>query len=144
MYIHTLVVLVDFLFAIIYRLKLQEKDSWMKFVTLTVITASEYEDTIKKVAKDASADGATIVQARGGGSGHKQSFFALTFEGNQTIMHYILEEKLSKNVLKAINNEIQTNGTNCVAFTTPIGHIVGLDRELLKRFEDSIKQENDL
>ena len=116
----------------------------MKFVTLTVITASEYEDKIKNIAKDAGADGATIVQARGGGSGHKESFFALTFEGNQTIMLYILEEKLSKTVLKAINYEVQNNATNCVAFTSPIGHIVGLDRSLMKKFEDSIKQENDL
>jgi len=114
----------------------------MKFVTLTVITASEYEDKIKNIAKEAGADGATIVQARGGGSGQKQSFFALTFEGNQTIMTYILEEKLSKTVLKAINKEVQSNGTNCIAFTTPISHIVGLDRDLLKHFEDSIKLEN--
>jgi hypothetical protein len=116
----------------------------MKFVTLTVITASEYEDKIKNIAKEAGADGATIVQGRGGGSGGKQSFFALTFEGNQTVLTYILEEKLSKTVLKAISREIQTNATNCVAFTSPISHIVGLDRELLKRFEDSIKSKNDL
>jgi len=116
----------------------------MKFVTLTVIAAGEHEDRIKKIAKDAGADGATVVQARGGGAGHKESFFSLTFEGNQTIILYILEEKLSKIVLKAINSEIQNNAINCVAYTTPIGHIVGLDRNLLKNFEESIKQENDL
>lgn len=116
----------------------------MRFVALVAIAASEYEDTIKAVAKEVGADGATIVQARGGGNGQKQSFFALTFEGNQTIMLYILEEKLSKAVLKAINKEVQNNGTNCVAFTTQISHIVGLDGDLLKKFEDSIKLENDL
>lgn len=47
----------------------------MKFVALVVITASEYEDKLKSVAKNAGADGATIVQARGGGSGEKKSFF---------------------------------------------------------------------
>lgn len=116
----------------------------MKFVALVVITASEYEDKLKSVAKDAGADGATVIQARGSSSGEKKSFFALTFEGNQTVILYILEEKLSKTVLKAINNEIQNNPTDCVAFTTQISHIVGLDRNLLKKFEDSIKHEEDL
>ncbi|QOG12506.1 P-II family nitrogen regulator [Arcobacter sp. FWKO B] len=116
----------------------------MKFVALVVITASEYEDKLKSVAKEAGASGGTILQGRGSSSGEKKSFFALTFEGNQTVILYILEEKLSKTVLKAINKEIQNNPTDCVAFTTPISHIVGLDREVLKKFEDSIKQENDL
>lgn len=74
----------------------------------------------------------------------KRVFFALTFEGNQTLMLYILEEKLSKTVLKAINHEIQNNSTDCVAFTTSISHIVGLDRNLLKKFEDCIRNEEDL
>jgi hypothetical protein len=116
----------------------------MKFVALVVITASEYEDKLKSVAKDAGASGATILQGRGSSGGEKKSFFALTFEGNQTVLLYILEEKLSKTVLKAINNEIQNNPTDCVAFTTSISHIVGLDRDLLKKFEDCIRNEEDL
>lgn len=115
----------------------------MKFVTLVVIASSEHEDKIKSVAKEYGADGATIVQARGSSSG-KKSFFSLTFDGNQTVILYVLEERLSKKVLKAINNEILNKGTNCVAFTMPISHIIGLDREVLKKFEDTIKNEDDL
>ncbi|AXX95451.1 MULTISPECIES: P-II family nitrogen regulator [Arcobacter] len=115
----------------------------MKFVTLIVITSAQYEDTLKEVAKEAGADGATIIQARGSSSGVK-SFFSLTFEGNQTVIIYALEEKLSKKVLKALNKEILNNKTDCLAFTIPIAHIVGLDREVLKKFEDTIKKEDDL
>ena len=116
----------------------------MKFVVLAVITSSEYEDTIKRVAKDSGASGGTILQGRGSGSDEKKSFFALTFEGNQAVILYILEEKLSKSVLKAINKEIENNDTDCVAFTMPISHMIGLDRELLKKFENSIKLEDNL
>ncbi|MCK9454492.1 MAG: hypothetical protein WCY51_02140 [Sulfurimonas sp.] len=116
----------------------------MKFVVLTVITSSEYEDTLKTVAKDAGASGSTTLQGRGSSSKEKKSFFALTFEGNQSVIIYILEEKLSKTVLKAINMEIQNNPTDCIAFTMPISHMIGLDRELLKVFEESIKLEENL
>ncbi len=116
----------------------------MKFVVLSVITSSEYEDTLREVAKNAGASSGTVLQGRGSNSGEKMSFFALTFEGNQSVVIYILEEKLSKTVLKAINREIQSTKADCIAFTMPISHIVGLDRELLKKFEDSIKLEDDL
>ena len=116
----------------------------MKFVTLFVITSAEYEDTLKAVAKDAGADGATVIQGRGSNSGSKKSFFSLTFEGNQTVIIYALEEKLSKKVLKALNKEILNNKTDCLAFTMPIAHIIGLDREVLKKFEDTIKKEDNL
>lgn len=116
----------------------------MKFVNLMVITSAENEDAIKNIAKDCGADGATVIQGRGSSSGTKKSFFSLTFEGNQTIVNYVLEEKLSKKVLRAINKMILDDELSCVAFTMPISHIVGLDREVLRKFEDTIKKEDDL
>ena len=116
----------------------------MKFFTLVVITSTEYEDRLKDIAKKAGAGGGTVLSGRGSSSGEKKSFFALTFEGNQSVIIYILEEKLSRIVLKAINAEVEKTQTECVAFTMPISHIVGLDRELIKKFEDSIKQEDNL
>ncbi|CAM3961224.1 P-II family nitrogen regulator [Arcobacter cloacae] len=116
----------------------------MRFVNLVVITSAENEDVIKNIAKDCGADGATVIQGRGSNSGAKKSFFSLTFEGNQTIVNYVLEEKLSKKVLKALNKKVVDNELSCVAFTMPISHIVGLDREVLKKFEDTIKKEDDL
>lgn len=116
----------------------------MKFVALVVIASTEYEDKLKDIAKEAGAGGGTVLSGRGSNSGEKKSFFALTFEGNQSVIIYILEEKLSRMVLKTINAEVEKTQTECVAFTMPISHIVGLDRELIKKFEDSIKQEDNL
>lgn len=116
----------------------------MKFVALVVITSAQHEEKLKDIAKESGAGGGTILQGRGSSLGEKKSFFALTFEGNQSVIIYILEEKLSRIVLKAINREIEKSQAECMAFTVPISHIVGLDRELIKKFEDSIKQEDNL
>ncbi|MFP4332997.1 MAG: P-II family nitrogen regulator [Campylobacterales bacterium] len=113
----------------------------MKFVALAIITSSEHEDKMKKIAKEAGATGATIIQARGSGYEEKKSFFSLTFEGNHTILLYLLEKKMSKSVLKAIKKDVDGDKSSVVAFTMPINDIVGLDQNLLNSFEENIKTE---
>ena len=65
----------------------------MKFVSLIVIVTAEHEEKMKKVAQEAGATGAMVIQAKGTEFEEKKSFFSLTFEGNHTILLYILEEK---------------------------------------------------
>lgn len=113
----------------------------MKFVALVVIASAEYEDRLKKIAKEAGASGATIMQARGSGYEEKKSFFSLTFEGNHSVLLYILEDKMSRIVLKKLKKEIENEGSDGVAFTMPISHIVGLNKNLLEKFEENIKNE---
>lgn len=115
----------------------------MKFVALLAIVTAEYEENMKKVAKEAGADGAMVIQAKGSGQEEKKSFFSLTFEGNHTILLYILEEKMSRSVLKAMKSEIEKEGadSNGIAFTSPISHIVGLDQKVIEKFEEKIKIE---
>lgn len=116
----------------------------MKFVALVVIAPSECETEIKSVAKKAGAAAATIFDAKGSGAEEKKSFFSLTFEGNQTVLLYVLEEGLSRRVLKALKEYIDQSHNNGLAFTTPINHIVGLDKVLLHKFEKNIEQEERL
>ncbi|RXK11960.1 hypothetical protein CP965_12340 [Halarcobacter mediterraneus] len=117
----------------------------MRFVTLLVITSSENEDKVKKIAKNAGAGGATVIQGRGTSSdSEKKSFFSLTYEGNQVIIVYVLEEKLSRTILKEFHMYIENKKIEALAFTLPISHLVGLDRSLLKKFENSIKTNDDL
>ncbi len=117
----------------------------MKFVSLVIITSSENEDKVKKIAKSGGASGATILQGRGTSSDEeKKSFFSLTFEGNQVVIIYVLEEKLSRNVLKQLHKAIEEKGIDALGFIMPISHIVGLDRSLIKKFADSIKTEDNL
>ena len=113
----------------------------MKFVTLTIIASCEYEDALKAVAKKAGASGATVIQAKGSGIQEAKSFFSLTFEGNHTMLLYILEENLSKHVLKAIKAHIKAGKSDAIAYTSPIGHIVGLNENILEKFNQTIKEE---
>jgi len=113
----------------------------MKFVALVVIVPSEDEDTFKKVAKDTGAAGATVIQAKGSGVEEKKSFFSLTFEGNHTVLLYILEENMSRSVLKAIKVLIEEGKKDALAFTMPISSIVGLDKSLISKFEKNIEDE---
>ena len=117
----------------------------MRFVTLLVITSSENEEKVKKIAKNVGAGGATVIQGKGTSSDiEKKSFFSLTYDGNQAIIIYVLEEKLSRTVLKEFNTSIENKELEALAFTMPISHLVGLDRGILKKFEDSIKINDDL
>ncbi|MBE0494987.1 MAG: hypothetical protein IBX45_01115 [Campylobacterales bacterium] len=113
----------------------------MRFVALVVVASSEYEDRLRAVAKDAGASGVTILQARGSGHEEKKSFFALTFEGNHAFLLYILEENISRLVLKALKHELENTPTKGIAFTMPIGNIVGLNEKIIKTFEEKIKEE---
>lgn len=67
----------------------------MKFVTLMVITSAQYEDTLKEIAKEAGANGATIMQARGNGSGVKK-LFSLTFEGKSNCYYLCWKRSYQK------------------------------------------------
>lgn len=113
----------------------------MKIVALVAIVPADLESDLKKVAKEAGATGATIFNARGSGVEDKRSFLSLTFEGNQTVLLYILEEGMSKMVLKALRGFMDTNEDRGLAFTVPINHIIGLDKALLHKFEKNIQEE---
>lgn len=113
----------------------------MKVVALVAIVPADLESELKKVAKEAGAMGATIFNARGSGAEDKRSFLSLTFDGNQTVLLYILEEGMSKNVLKALRTFMEAETDHGLAFTVPINHIIGLDKALLHKFEKNIQEE---
>lgn len=116
----------------------------MKFVALVVIAPSEYESDFKRIAKEAGASGATVFDAKGSGVEEKKVFFSLTFEGNQTVLLYILEEGMSRKVLRALKRFIDESENKGLAFSTPIVNLVGLDKALLGKFEKNIEEEERL
>lgn len=113
----------------------------MKFVALVVIASADSESEMKEVAREAGAAGGTILEAKGSGFEEKRSFFSLTFEGNQTVILYLLEEGLSRKVLKALKLYIEEKDNDGLAFTTSINHVVGLEKGLLNKFEKNIEEE---
>lgn len=116
----------------------------MKFVALIVIADAQYETDFKRVAKEAGASGGTIMEAKGSGIEEEKTFFSLTFEGNQSLLLYILEEGMSRKVLKTLKLFIEGNSKKALAFTTPIVNMVGLDKTLLNQFEKNIVDEERL
>ncbi|AHF00958.1 hypothetical protein THIAE_03415 [Thiomicrospira aerophila AL3] len=116
----------------------------MKFVALVVITSAECESEVKALAKEAGAVGATIIDAKGSGIEEKKSFFSLTFEGNQSVLLYVLEAGLGRKVLRALKQYFDNPENDGLAFTTPMNFIVGLDKKLLHKFETNIEQEERL
>ncbi|SFR51831.1 hypothetical protein [Thiomicrospira sp. ALE5] len=116
----------------------------MKFVALVVITSAECESEVKALAKEAGAAGATIIEAKGSGVEENKSFFSLTFEGNRSILLFVLENGLSRKVLRALKQYFESPDNDGLAFTAPIDHIVGLDKALLSKFEINIEQEERL
>ncbi|MDR0665278.1 MAG: transcriptional regulator [Helicobacteraceae bacterium] len=114
----------------------------MKFSALVAILADELEEKAIKVAKEAGAEGVTIMSARGIGAIEKKIFFGLTHEGSQSVLIFILERKLSVAVLKSISKELELGKhSKGVVFTLPLEHIAGIDPVQIQRFEQRIKDE---
>ncbi|MDR2906116.1 MAG: transcriptional regulator [Helicobacteraceae bacterium] len=114
----------------------------MKFSALVAVLAIELEEKAIKIAKEAGAQGVTILSARGIGAEEKKIFFGLTCEGAQSLLLFVLERKLSVQVLKALATELDLkNDSKGVIFTLPLEHIVGIDQLQIRRFEQRIKEE---
>ncbi|MDX9699952.1 MAG: transcriptional regulator [Rhodocyclaceae bacterium] len=114
----------------------------MKFSVLVAILAEDLEEKALDIAKQAGAGGVTLLNGRGIGAKEKKTFFGLTYEGSQSVLVFVLERKLSLNVLKALSRGLDLKNNSCgVVFTLPLEHISGIDTEQLQQFEDRIKDE---
>lgn len=114
----------------------------MKFSVLVAILAEELEEQAIDVARRSGAGGVTILGGKGIGAKEKKTFFGLTVEGSQSVLVFVLEKKLSVQVLKNLSLELdlQTSSRG-VVFTLPLEHIAGIDLTQIHQFEDRIKNE---
>lgn len=114
----------------------------MKFSALIAIVPDELEQHTIASARQAGACGITLLSARGMGTEEKKSFFGLTFEGSQSVLLIILEQRLSLRVLKSIQALLkQDDNSRGVVFTCPIEHIAGIDLTQVHRFEEQIQDQ---
>lgn len=115
----------------------------MKFSVLVAILAEELEEKVIDVARRNGAGGVTILGGKGIGAREKKTFFGLTVEGSQSVLVFVLEKKLSVQVLKNICKELELDkSSRGVVFTLPLEHIAGIDMTQIHQFEDRIR--NDL
>ncbi|NPA53495.1 MAG: transcriptional regulator [Aquificae bacterium] len=114
----------------------------MKFSVLVAIVSEELEDKAIDVAKQAGAGGVTILHGTGIGLKEKKIFFGLTYEGRESILVFVLERKLSLEVLKALNKELELEKEDHgLAFVLPIEHLAGINREEILKFQEKLKEE---
>jgi hypothetical protein len=114
----------------------------VKFAALIAILPEDLEGKGIEVAKQAGAGGVTIVDARGIAAQVKRTFLGLTYEGSQSVLLFVLERKLSVQVMRTLAQELKLKeSANGVVFTVPLEHLAGLDIEQLERFEERIKDE---
>jgi hypothetical protein len=114
----------------------------MKFSVLVAILAEELEEQAIDVARRSGAGGVTILGAKGIGAKEKKTFFGLTVEGSQSVLVFVLEKKLSVQVLKNLSLELDLQrSSRGVVFTLPLEHIAGIDLTQIHQFEDRIKDD---
>jgi hypothetical protein len=114
----------------------------MKFSVLVAILAEELEEHAIDVARRAGAGGVTILGGKGIGAKEKKTFFGLTVEGSQSVLVFVLEKKLSVQVLKKISQELDLEkSSRGVVFTLPLEHIAGIDITQIQQFEEHIKND---
>jgi len=113
----------------------------MKFTALVAIIPDSDEEKAIAVAKEAGAGGVTIVHGRNIGLKEKKVFFGLTLEENVSILMFILPQRLSMQVMRALRKELDMDNpeTTSMVLTMPISHVAGLDIEELHHFEQDIK-----
>ncbi|WP_180683019.1 P-II family nitrogen regulator [Tepidicella baoligensis] len=114
----------------------------MKFSVLVAILAEELEEQAIDVARRSGASGVTILGGKGIGAKEKKTFFGLTVEGSQSVLVFVLEKKLSVQVLKNISKELELDQqSRGVVFTLPLEHITGIDMTQIHQFENRIKDD---
>lgn len=113
----------------------------MNFTVLAAIVPDSQQEITIETAKKAGAGGVTILNGKTIGLKEKKIFFGLTLEENVSVLLFILPQKLSMNVFKAIRKKLDlTNkeNSNGLLFTFPITHISGMEAEELELFEKEI------
>ena len=113
----------------------------MQFVVLVAFIPQEEEERGVEIAKKAGAGAVKILNARHIGLEEKKIFFGLTLEEPMSLLLFILPKKVSLKVLKALKEglDIASLENNSLVFTMPLEHVVGINKEELKKFEDEIK-----
>jgi len=105
----------------------------MQFKLIIALVEDTKTDQIMSAARKAGATGATILSdARGEGLNPQKTFFGLALEAQRNMLMFIVEEKLSRDVLEKIaevGGFEETPGSG-VAFKIDIEDAIGLNSQI--------------
>ncbi|MBS3799403.1 MAG: transcriptional regulator [Thioalkalivibrio sp.] len=114
----------------------------MRFSALVAVLSEDLEERAIATAKNVGAGGVTIMDARGIGAEARKTFLGMTYEGNQSVLLWVLERKMALDVLKAVSKELDLGSDpRGIAFTVDLAHLAGIGRKQIEQFQKQVKDE---
>jgi len=105
----------------------------MNLKLIIALVNDTFTDRVLDAARQAGATGSTVINnARGKGRRHRKTFFGLELDAQCDVLLFVVEEKLSKKVLDAINDSgcFETQSGSGMAFQLSVEDARGLDEQL--------------
>lgn len=103
----------------------------MKFKLILASVTKELTEKAIDSAKKAGATGATIIPARGVGSGDTKTFLGLTIEGPTEVILFLVEEHAVDAILDALLKDCRLQDPDVgLALVLPVDKVVGIERQL--------------
>ncbi len=113
----------------------------MKFNILVAMVPNEDEAVAIETAKKAGAGSVTILSGKTIGLKEKKVFFGLTLEENVSLLLFILPQRLTMLVFKALRKKFHLSNhaeAKGLLFTIPITHLSGMEAEEVELFEKEL------
>ncbi|HBU12381.1 MAG TPA: transcriptional regulator [Clostridiales bacterium] len=98
-----------------------------KYRLIVTIVNRGFADTVMDAARDAGAQGGTILYARGSGIHEMQKFFGITIEPEKEVVFVLVEVEERDEILRAIckGAGLNTEGRG-LSFTLPVDDVMGI------------------
>ena len=116
----------------------------MHFKLIVAFVDADKTDLVLETSRKNGAKGATVItSARGEGIKQSKTFFGLTLETQRDVLHFLVEEHLSRHILEKIAKaaEFDTKPGTGIAFQIDVEDAIGVMRqveELTHELEDKI------
>ena len=102
-------------------------DNERAFELIITVVNRGFADEVMDAAKEAGAQGGTVLYARGTGVHEAQKFFGITIEPEKEVVLILVERKEKNDVLKAVckGAGLTTEGRG-MSFTLPVDDVMGI------------------
>ncbi len=113
----------------------------MKFVSLVaVVSPKRVDETIELVKENG---GGSVIAFKAEHFSDKNKFIPVKLLSSKkvSLLVFLLPRKLSLRIMKKLRTFFQTDTkeSEAIVFTLPISHIVGIDHEELRKFQNQIR-----
>lgn len=99
-----------------------------KAIAIFCIVNNGFADLVMSAATEVGACGGTILSARGTGNKTLEKFYGIVVSPEKEIVIIVVDEKISENVLLAINKKAGLNSRGKgIAFSLPVDDYIGVN-----------------